>query len=853
MFELIYTSSPQGLLPGRAGFCTVAMTGGMPPNLLLVLENLSGYNFVQHNGAFPSEFNPVCCYYIKMRYGMQLLHTVGRIAPNGLDYSQRNNKIAHHILLESPEELAQYPTGAAELFTLDGVFCQDFQGEPHQLPGRRLPAGNNQIMLPAVTWQKIMHDAGFAALIAEKFRQDPAKPFYIKYTPQISCQELLQLIREVCALLTPAERQNFTFSTYFSSSNAASECFLRMLPDFSPLLDNLRRLHANNLLELDVPTALPESCSGELYELSRHGQTASIPTPPPASKIRLKQPENSSQESIYVPPSSPVKAHKQAPQPERLQRVQSSRRQLIFIGIAGIILLAAMLGMLYKFSGNSSGTAPQLPTPPSERPLPAADTLIKAPPASPAVPVPANKAALPEKPAEQVPCPAPQAAATAVQTTDNFADPTVQTAQTLDLPVQESFNLFVQFLQLTACNTPGNYWELELPELLKNTEKIEAKISKIGSMRIPSSEFIQRITPLRLVVLSLKKGLFSPTAQGRYPEGPLLQLDYENTNNKLIMQHIGSSKHCIMPEINNLESLSFELKNRRYIWRYKFIPGYLQLIATGQITIDEHGNTDYRPGKLEDLFNKYAAVQIGSCSTATFRSSKFEFEQWNNSVEEHQQKLMQIKLKQKYISQIAPRSSTLPDEDSCRTQMAAILNQAKSRDFTPGNFQAVKNAADDFIAQFFTSQMLQRNSATADVIKNFPDKLEDRWEDQLEKAELESNEKEQQEDMIEKYCETLEARIVSIGELQKLKNELQLLQRQLKDIHKKLKQHGGQITSTGKKISISIHDFARNMLSNDPNYWINPKKITVIQINELANQIQQAIRLAPLPGAAQEF
>ena len=105
MFELIYTSVPRGLIPGRSGFCTVAMTEGMPPNLVVPLENLSGYNFTYLEGALPPMLNPPSCSYIKMRYGNQHLHIASQVMPNGLDYSQRNNKIAHHILFESADEM----------------------------------------------------------------------------------------------------------------------------------------------------------------------------------------------------------------------------------------------------------------------------------------------------------------------------------------------------------------------------------------------------------------------------------------------------------------------------------------------------------------------------------------------------------------------------------------------------------------------------------------------------------------------------------------------------------------------------------------------------------------------------
>ena len=41
--ELVYTSAPRGLNPDSTGFCTVATTPGMNPQVMAKLEGLSGY------------------------------------------------------------------------------------------------------------------------------------------------------------------------------------------------------------------------------------------------------------------------------------------------------------------------------------------------------------------------------------------------------------------------------------------------------------------------------------------------------------------------------------------------------------------------------------------------------------------------------------------------------------------------------------------------------------------------------------------------------------------------------------------------------------------------------------------
>ena len=293
MFELIFTSLPRGLFPGKSGFSTVAMTQGMPPNLIAPLENLSGYNFTYKDNQLLPELNPVCCYYIKMRYGNQNLYIAGRVAPNGLDYSRRNNKIAHHITLESADELVS-PDGAAGLFTTGSIdsssthinggnFVNDFQRDPCELPYRELSAGSAPATLQARTWENLTGDAAAAAWIADKFKYNPNEPVYVKYDPSIDVQTLLSLVREVCLLLDENSKKFFTFSTYFNNASPGTDCFLRFIPAFSQLLPTLVRFQSNSLIELGkaFPAELIDSISSsELVATARTGKKPVIKTIP---------------------------------------------------------------------------------------------------------------------------------------------------------------------------------------------------------------------------------------------------------------------------------------------------------------------------------------------------------------------------------------------------------------------------------------------------------------------------------------------------------------------------------------------------------------------------------------------
>jgi hypothetical protein len=178
MFELIFTSSPRGLFPGKSGFCTVAMTAGMPPNLISPLENLSGYNFTYQNNQILDELNPPCCYYIKMIYGNQLLPVAGRIAANGLDHTRRSNKIAHHILFESTDELLQC-CGAAELFCTENQhFTSEFTSAPCELPYRAITSLNRELSLKAELWEQLTGDGGLAGWIASSYNNHPDQSIY---------------------------------------------------------------------------------------------------------------------------------------------------------------------------------------------------------------------------------------------------------------------------------------------------------------------------------------------------------------------------------------------------------------------------------------------------------------------------------------------------------------------------------------------------------------------------------------------------------------------------------------------------------------------------------------------------
>ena len=138
--ELIYTSAPQGLRPGSRGFCTVVSTQGMAVNLADRLESLSAYRHVFAPQDPNAGLNPVVYSHIRMTVGGRPFHVLSRVAAAGLDYTQRTNKFAHHVVLDVAE-LA--PAGPSWLLSQPGFMQSQWDGQPKVLPVGRRAARRN--------------------------------------------------------------------------------------------------------------------------------------------------------------------------------------------------------------------------------------------------------------------------------------------------------------------------------------------------------------------------------------------------------------------------------------------------------------------------------------------------------------------------------------------------------------------------------------------------------------------------------------------------------------------------------------------------------------------------------------
>ena len=268
-YELIYTSVPRGLKPGSRGFSTVAFTEGMPANYVQTCEGISGYThaFQPHDANYSK--NPVAFSHYRFRLGGQMFSILSRVAAYGTDYSERSNKLAHHVMASDAERVAAGPAWA---MTSPDFFLTAWKQEPHLIKTTRQLHDITVAGCQAELWQRRAGDAGWAGAIAQRFLNTPDKPVFMIFQPG---QELLPLVAEVTSLLPRDKRWAFTFSTYFTALPQGTECFLRCCLPTGDGLKMSRRSPDALILDLTGPQQ-PLMEKGPLIEAARTGMLPAV-------------------------------------------------------------------------------------------------------------------------------------------------------------------------------------------------------------------------------------------------------------------------------------------------------------------------------------------------------------------------------------------------------------------------------------------------------------------------------------------------------------------------------------------------------------------------------------------------
>jgi hypothetical protein len=337
--ELMYTSAARGLRPGEHGFCTVAVTQGIPAALAAKLESLCGYRHLYPPSDRNAELNPVLNSHVRIQVDGRAYHVLSRIADAGLDYSHRTNKFAHHIALDRSELPA---AGPAWVLLQPGIMEHDWNDRnPQILPsGRRIPAADSPPR-PCRGWKEVMGDGGWAGVLASMTAQ--GRPAYLIFQPGT---DPLPLIAEALALLPASQRWGVTFSTYFLGLPPDVHCQWRCLVADSAEANAVLEANGGNVIVLDGNQG--EAPDGPLVEAARTGRiqheqaaapsrSARVPVAAPIAAPPL--PSNSRRPSAKTPvPSSNLEPAEPAPMSYPESSRPAARSGNVFTLVVGLVL-----------------------------------------------------------------------------------------------------------------------------------------------------------------------------------------------------------------------------------------------------------------------------------------------------------------------------------------------------------------------------------------------------------------------------------------------------------------------------------------------------------------------------------
>ncbi|MBM4111846.1 MAG: hypothetical protein FJ253_00475 [Phycisphaerae bacterium] len=215
--ELVHTSAPAGLRPGTSGFCTVAMTTGMPSPMEERLLALGGYRPDGAPGSSPPSFS-----HLRLEIGGRTWSVLGAVREAAPDHSGRRNKLAHHIVLAEEERA---PAGPAWLLRRSGVMLDRFDGPPRWIPApREIPASGSAPPRRCDAWQRACGDAGWAGELVNQWHLDPSRTSCIVHPREA---DPLELIDEALSLLPPPDRWRVTFATNFQQPVAGAHAAWR--------------------------------------------------------------------------------------------------------------------------------------------------------------------------------------------------------------------------------------------------------------------------------------------------------------------------------------------------------------------------------------------------------------------------------------------------------------------------------------------------------------------------------------------------------------------------------------------------------------------------------------------------
>jgi hypothetical protein len=156
--QLVFTSAPQGLTPGRSGYCTVARHRAIPDRLAQLLESVGTPHELLEGETFT---------FRTLEAGDRHWFVLSRFVARGLDYTQRDNRLAHHLIFTAEEAALLAPPSALAARWKD--WLAEWTGAPAWLEGETRPLALEPAtpLSPAVTWRETTGTGAKAAWLID--------------------------------------------------------------------------------------------------------------------------------------------------------------------------------------------------------------------------------------------------------------------------------------------------------------------------------------------------------------------------------------------------------------------------------------------------------------------------------------------------------------------------------------------------------------------------------------------------------------------------------------------------------------------------------------------------------------
>ncbi|MEJ6620431.1 MAG: hypothetical protein QNL93_00625, partial [Opitutae bacterium] len=273
--QLIFTSTPQGLEPGRTGYCTVARHKDLRHRLVRELERLSVYDFGQQVSGNRVEIS----IYRKITLGSEEFYVLTKICDAGLDYTNRTNYLAHHLILDG-FEIAHCPSPAEIFLNWNGWKSKWEEGPRYLNPGEEitLTGYKSSGLVPCKNWLSFTNDPGNAATLVSP---EMLKPIVLENVPAKS-EHLLQLFAESSALLKLSlDAWDYSFTT-FIQGNDDVKSFAWIGIEGQPAGERLKQGGVKNYIDLRnwSSSTISNEVDASLAHVARKG-----PTAPPTKRV----------------------------------------------------------------------------------------------------------------------------------------------------------------------------------------------------------------------------------------------------------------------------------------------------------------------------------------------------------------------------------------------------------------------------------------------------------------------------------------------------------------------------------------------------------------------------------------